>query len=77
MNCKISIYLAYGMAIYIFASIFYLLYTMNIGTPFNDSLTIEQKIIKKKSASIRGKVFLSGIIIGIIGCVILRPFKKC
>lgn len=50
---------------------------MNIGTPFNDSLTIEQRIIKKKSASIRGKVFYSGIIISIIGCVILRPFKKC
>ena len=40
MNCKISIYLAYGMAIYLFASIFYLLFTMNIGTPFNDSLNI-------------------------------------
>ena len=77
MNCKISIYLAYGMTIYLFASIFYLLYTMNIGTPFNDSLTKEQRIIKKKSASIRGKVFYSGIIISIIGCVILRPFKKC
>jgi len=24
MNCKISVYLAYGMAIYVFASIFYL-----------------------------------------------------
>ena len=49
--------------------------TLNKYTPIPKSK--EQRIIKKKSASIRGKVFYSGIIIGIIGCVILRPFKKC
>ena len=77
MNCKISIYLAYGMAIYIFASIFYLLYTMNIGTPFNDSLTDEQRLIKKQSASLRGKVFFSGILLGFIISFICRPFTMC
>ena len=77
MNCKISIYLAYGMAIYIFASIFYLLYTMNIGTPFNDSLTDEQRLIKKQSTSLRGKVFYSGIFLGFIMSFIFRPFTMC
>ena len=77
MNCKMSIYLAYGMLSYIFATIFYLINTINIGTPFKDSLTQEQKEIKKKSAKIRGKIFYVGIIIGIVFCMIIRPFKKC
>ena len=42
-NCSMSVTLAYGMLIYILASIFYLLRTRTIGTPFYDSLTDEQK----------------------------------
>lgn len=77
MNCIISIYLAYGMAIYIFASIFYLIYTRNIGTPFNDSLTKKQLLIKKQSTKQRGKIFCSGIIIAVILSYIFKPFKSC
>ena len=77
MNCSISIYLAYAMAIYVVASIFYLLLTRNIGTPFNDSLTPEQVKIKKNASTIRGRIFYMGIFGGLILSFIFRPFKKC
>ena len=77
MNCKISVFLAYGMAIYVFASIFYLIFTHNIGTPFKDSLTQRQLNIKKQASSQRGKIFCYGIITGLIVCIIWRPFKLC
>ena len=75
--CKISIYLAYAMAIYSFASIYYLILTRNIGTPFNDSLNDKQRIIKSKSSKIRGSIFCYGIGIGLILSFIFRPFKSC
>ena len=76
-NCKISKYLAYGMALYTFASIYYLLLTRNIGTPFNDSLTNEQRNIKKNAVDIRKKIFYSGVAIGSIILYITEPFKTC
>ena len=75
--CEISTHLAYGMAIYVFASIFYLIFTRNIGTPFNDSLTSEQIIIKNKSAGTRRRVFYSGIAIGCVLSFLFKPFRKC
>jgi len=79
MNCSISIYLAYAMAIYVFASIFYLLFTniKNIGTPFNDSLNPEQMKIKNRTTIVRGRIFYLGIFGGLILSFIFRPFKKC
>ena len=56
-SCKMSIYLAYGMLVYVFASIFYLILTFNLGTPFKDSLTPQQIIIKQKSANQRRNIF--------------------
>ena len=38
-KCEISVLLAYGMSAYIIASIYYLIFTRAVGTPFNDSLT--------------------------------------
>ena len=40
--CRMSIYLAYGMDIYCIASIYYLVRTRSVGTPFKDSLTPKQ-----------------------------------
>ena len=65
------------MLLYTFASIYYLLMTRNIGTPFNDSLTIEQLRIKKESVDVRKRVFYMGLMIGILVCIIFKPFKKC
>ena len=76
-TCKISIYLAYGMAIYLFASIFYLIFTRSIGTPFNDSLNEKQRIIKKKSSKLRGIIFIQGIFLGLVLSLIFKPFNKC
>ena len=76
-KCQISIYLAYGMASYIIASIYYIVSTMRIGTPFKDSLTEEQKKIKKESADKRRSIFFQGIFISIIILKIFNPFKKC
>ena len=47
-KCTISVYLAYAMISYIFASVYYLAMTRGIGTPFNNSLTEDQKKIKKQ-----------------------------
>uniref|UniRef100_A0A6C0CWK1 Uncharacterized protein n=1 Tax=viral metagenome TaxID=1070528 RepID=A0A6C0CWK1_9ZZZZ len=76
-ECKISIYLAYGMLLYIFTSIYYLIITYNIGTPFKDSLTQEQLYIKQESVLVRKRVFYTGIIIGVFFICIWRPFKTC
>ena len=75
--CKISRYLAYGMAIYTFASIYYLIMTRDIGTPFNDSLTAEQIMIKDESTKVRKEIFYIGLGIGAFILYIIDPFKRC
>ncbi len=57
--CRMSIYLAYGMAIYCIASIYYLVRTRSVGTPFKDSLTPKQIKIKKSIGKRKEKYFLS------------------
>ena len=76
-TCKISTYLAYAMTVYVFASIFYLVFTRNIGTPFNDSLNVKQKVIKKAASKKRGIIFSWGLVIGLGLCILFTPFKKC
>ena len=76
-NCKIPIILANMMLIYILASFYYLCKTKYIGTPFNDTLSPIQRLIKAKSAQIRGRIFKEGVILAIIIIVVIRPFKKC
>ena len=75
--CNIHTILAYIMAVYFIASIFYIIATLFVGTPFSDSLTEEQQKIKKNSARKRGLIFLVGICIGIVLCMYFHPFKKC
>lgn len=59
----IKTYLAYGAAIYLGGSIYYLLQTKlsDVETPFNDSLTPKQKQIKNRSASVRRNIFYQGL----------------
>ena len=75
--CKISIFLAYAMAIYTIASIYYLVMTQNIETPFKDSLTVEQLAIKYQSSNIRKDIFIQGCGLAIVICCIVKPFRKC
>lgn len=69
--------LAYLMAAYVFASIYYLIMTRKVGTPFRDSLTKEQLEIKNKSASVRKNIFFTGIMLGLVLLLIFRPFASC
>lgn len=62
--------------IYIIASIVYLLGKSCLKTPFNDSLTEEQKRIKSESAYVRGNLFITGLLIGILSTHILDLFKN-
>ena len=57
-RCEVASWLAYAMAIYCIASIYYCLRTRTIGTPFKDSLTKKQLEIKRKSAAERKKIFI-------------------
>ncbi len=75
--CRMSIYLAYGMAIYCIASIYYLVRTRSVGTPFKDSLTPKQIKIKKASANVRRNIFYQGIAGSAIILFFFQPFKKC
>ena len=78
--CKISIYLAYLASVYILASIFYLILSPFLGTPFKNAIKTkypELEIIKKDSAKKRGTVFVVGIVLSILFLLVLKPFHKC
>ena len=75
--CKISVVLAYSMSIYTIASLYYFIRTRSVGTPFKDSLTEEQRKIKKESAKIRSNIFYQGVGLAFVLLIIFRPFSKC
>lgn len=77
--CKVSVYLAYLASAYIGASVYYLLVTKltSVGTPFNDTLTESQRVIKEQSAHTRRNIFIQGLGITAIGVYFMRPFKAC
>ena len=77
MNCVVPRYLAYAMTMYICASIFYIIRTRSIGTPFNDSLTDKQKLIKKEASEIRSYIFGQGILFSLALLIYVKPFKTC
>ena len=76
-KCVISKYLAYGMLLYSISSIYYIINTINIGTPFKDSLTPEQIEIKNKSSKIRGTIFNHGLILAFCIIILFKPFEEC
>lgn len=75
--CRISIYLAYAMTVYCLSSIYYLIRTRYIGTPFNNSLSPKQKKIKNESANIRRNIFYQGIAGSLVILFFYQPFSKC
>jgi len=76
-QCEISIILAYAMSTYIIASLYYLIFTRIVGTPFNDSLTEEQIKIKNKSANKRRAIFYTGIVFAMGILYFIQPFSEC
>ena len=77
MFCKVSIFLAYGMAVYCLSTLYYMFQTRNIGTPFKDTLSKQQLQIKKESSEVRKTIFYQGVFSSIIVLFIFRPFKTC
>ena len=75
--CVMSNWLAYAMAIYCIASIFYLVRSRNVGTPFNDSLNDKQREIKKKSTAARKNIFFQGVALGAVILFLFKPFDQC
>jgi len=75
--CLLSPYLAYGMALYCMASIYYLIRTRSVGTPFRDSLNAKQLKIKAASGDVRRGIFYQGIGAGILVLMVFRPFQSC
>ena len=60
---------------YTIACLLYLLFTRNIGTPFADSLTEEQQVIKRSSSAVRANVFLTSVIMSTAMMVVWRPLR--
>ena len=75
--CRISIYLAYAMTVYCVASLYYIIRTRSVGTPFKNSLTPKQIKIKKESANVRRNIFYQGIAGSAAVLFFFQPFKKC
>jgi hypothetical protein len=75
--CRISVVLAYAMSIYTVASLYYIIRTRSVGTPFKDSLTPQQLQIKKESAKVRSNIFYQRVGLAFAALLIFRPFSKC
>tara|TARA_Y100001970_G_scaffold276662_1_gene379692 strand:- start:475 stop:753 length:279 start_codon:yes stop_codon:yes gene_type:complete len=78
-ECKVSTIFAYFSIAYIVASIYYFIVTRSYGTPFKDALKKYPELlkIKQKSASKRAQAFYIGLLIGVSGLVLLKPFGTC
>ena len=77
MLCKVHSALAYAMLAYVVASAYYVIRTRPLGTPFNDSLTEEQRAIKTAAASARRRIFWEGILLAAVASYFIKPFKAC
>ena len=60
--------LSYIANVHLIACIVYLVLTLNMDTPFKNSLSEEQKKIKDKSSRKRRRVYNIGLLVGI--CVV-------
>jgi hypothetical protein len=68
--------LAYLAAAYLIASIIYLLANWCcLDTPFKNSLTKEQRNLKRYSATIRSRVFCGGIVLSALILYAWAPFS--
>lgn len=77
MECQLSVILSLAMTIYTISSIYYLVVTQWIGTPFKDSLTEKQKKIKQQSANQRKTIFVQGVILSLVFILVGKPFFTC
>lgn len=76
-TCEVSKILAYSMAVYTISSFYYIIRSRSVGTPFKDSLTEKQLQIKDESKRVRKQIFCEGVMAGVVGLYIIKPFKSC
>ena len=60
--------------IYAGACVVYLILTRAVGTPFMDTLTLEQRAVKRASARVRGNAFATGLAVSSMVVFCARPF---
>ena len=60
--------------VYVIACFTYIVMTRCLGTPFMDSVTEEQKMLKNESATKRSKIFVGGLIVGFLTVHFIDPF---
>ena len=72
MHCKVPILLANILLAYLGASVLYLFASRFMGTPFTDSLTLEQMRIKKKSSKTRMLLFVGAYVL-IVTVLVIKP----
>jgi hypothetical protein len=74
--CRMSIYLAYAMAIYTAASVYYIIRTRSVGTDFIKSLDPKQLKLKKDADNIRLNIFYQGLVGSAVVLYFYYPFKR-
>jgi len=65
-----------GAVVYLIASLIYFIATRFIGTPFANSLTDEQRELKKKSARMRMAIFVVAVALAMVVISAVRPFRS-
>jgi hypothetical protein len=60
---------------YTIACLAYLVLTRSIGTPFGDSLTAEQRLIKRTSSARRAQVFFASVVLSAVVVKVWRPLR--
>lgn len=74
--CPNSVKILANLSIcYIISSLLYLLFTRSVGTPFKDSLTLEQIELKKNSSKVRRNIFIKSLLLSIALIVCVRPIN--
>lgn len=61
--------------VYLIACVIYMILSRHLGTPFKNSLTEAQKILKAQSSHVRGQIFLIGLIVGFLLVFQMKPYK--
>lgn len=62
--------------VYLVASVIYTIFTWSLETPFMDSLTWEQRKIYDGAFAKRSRIFLFGIVIGIVMVTCWKPYTN-
>ena len=75
-QCYIPQLLAQILLIYLLSNVLYLIFSRNVGTPFNDSLSVQQKAIKAESSTMRRNIFLVSLLVATLIIKYLKPFKN-